>query len=511
MTKNLSIKFLTPLFGLLFLCICLVGLAKSLTLFEKSLQSDTAYHNLAAISTKTTAEFIGMVGSTAQPILEYAMRRVFFAPVFGDNERAIKLPSFICWVLILVIFPWLTLRAIQKEEPEQRLLSLIATSLLLLWVVSNPTLLEFSVEGRHYEWCALLSFLWFWAYQKVPSKFPFRFHVLSLIFMNSHFFVWPLVASAYLYATIDLILKGKRREALKVAGVGLLIALCSIVINWEGIHTLIVGDSYTGVVAPQKTTEGLWALILSKVELGRLFRSVFQIKYGFIGLALLGAIFFRKNYKFLFTLMVLVLTLWVIRTSSGFKFHPRYMLPFFGFAWWLLLELTLFVLDVLGSQLRLRSVFVLSALIAILIWFNRLHPIQALNVALRLGMPKKNFTDEFYQYETIKALDTPSIVIGRGHYPYMLTLWYLRDQPSNDPKVLSLAQDWIHATSWDVLWTEFKKKHPEARTFVHFYNPRLCEEANKNIFKEMKRLSEGCIGEALTKNSVETLRTLFSG
>lgn len=573
----IKMRFLTkatlPTIAILFfLLISAFGVANALNQFQKSLHSDTTYHNLAAVNSKTPSEFFGGVGYSSQPILESLMRRFIFVPIFGDNERTVRIPDIFSWFLLTLLLPWLTFKALREEGTHENSLLLASTLLVSLWAASNQLLTENAVFGRHYEWCALISFLWFAAYRQKEFFKSNWFHCLSILYLNSHFFAWPIVGSAYLYQAIVLLnAKKKNRELATCFALAFIIFLISAIINWEGIFTLAIGDTFTGVPKSSNTSQGFLKTILSGISLGRTFRSAFEINYAFILLAVVGSGILKRNNKFLLSLGVLLASFIVIKGSSGFAFAPRYIIPFFGMAWWIVVEGVTVTLNLFSwfdeknkpkvskswikvSPLILASIF--------LVWFYSLSPKRVFQTALKSGIPKENFTAEFFEYEKIKKLDNPSLVIGGGGWPYLITLWYLRDQNKENPKVISTSQDWINSDSakesllkfeirnprvlsliaeggwpyfltrwhwenltsnvkgqlnnvseirtWKETWAQFKNKNPNGKTFVHFYNPMQCASADPKVFREIKQFSEGCIGEVVTIDSVERLEKFFS-
>lgn len=514
---NFSRVLLPTLIATLFLLIAAFGIAKALSQFQNSLKSDPAYHNLAVVSTKDLSEFISMVGSTAQPILEYGLRRIFYFPLFGESERTIKLPSFVSWILLLLLAPWVTFPGLKKNiENKEVVLVLIATATISLWIANLSILAQYASGGRHYEWCALISLLWFSAYNQENYFKSKWFHVLSLVYLNSHFFVWPLVGGAYISAAFNQRKNKTSSDITRFLLCGLFVWSLSVLANWESIRTLVWEPAYRGHMEGQIPTKDLLSVLWLGLDSVRLFRSIFEIKYGVIFLGILG-LGFKGNKSFIaFGLFFCSLT--VIRSSSALPFNGRYLIPFFGLAWLLVTEATGATLEVFSriekafsvrvTWLRSTAAMVSSLIVFVLVY--KASPLATFRAAFEKGIPKENFSDEFFEYEKIKALRDPSIVIGKGAYPYTLTLWYLRDQSKDAPHVRSLSQDVYHINTWKKSWVEFKQKNPSGKTLVHFYTESLCESADPKTFHELKRFSEGCIGEVVAADSVEELEKLFS-
>jgi hypothetical protein len=158
---------------------------------------DEVHHNEIVLAAHSIAEFddSGMYRSQMQPKLDFAMRKLVWFPLFGVNERAMRLPALV-WGLALVLFVYGSLIVFLRELLALRL-AVILAAVGSLWIVRHPMEVLYATEGRHYSLIAFASTVWFSLLLMFGGKPRWLFGAASLLFANTHFFALPLIAGGY--------------------------------------------------------------------------------------------------------------------------------------------------------------------------------------------------------------------------------------------------------------------------------------------------------------------------
>lgn len=404
---------------------------------------DETAHNFNTLSPK---DFLGLrfaMQYEYQPVLEYALRRYFWFPLFGHQEFGLRLPSIFYSLLTCAMVVLLSL-AVLRRSVKSLPLALLGAGLVGVWLSGLPIEISAAAEARHYSFVILMSIVWVYGFLFFSSgrRYPY-FLAASVFFLNTHFFSFPLVGAGLAFELVRKLAVKDYRSVRRLAVFVVAAFTFTITLNLPAFSRLFYSPPYGGpleLTLPRQL-ENVGGL------LGRL-AEVFHVSVLFSALSLLLLGFAMRNlcrprphlgmelvrFGYLGGLVV-PLFLFFIRTSSSYYFSDRYFAPFLGLA----AALVLFIVEsglvlVEGELVKLRprlSQGVAGLALATLCVFlaNR-------GIAMLPSIPRRaaNFTDTAALFHYLKSQQAPTLVIGSPCYSMVIVDFYMRYIGNPPPK-----------------------------------------------------------------------------
>jgi hypothetical protein len=145
--------------------------------------------------------------SMYHPLFDFWARKVFWFPLLGINERAMRMPALVYGVaLVLLVYGFALISFAHRMRLWWAALLAFCAA---LWMVNNPTMVHYSAEARHYSLIAFASTLWCGLLFLHEGRPRFLFATATLLFANVHFFSLPMIAGGYV---LVLLREARRRE-----------------------------------------------------------------------------------------------------------------------------------------------------------------------------------------------------------------------------------------------------------------------------------------------------------
>ncbi len=395
---------------------------------DRPFWQDESRHNVAILEAKTLIELASKTAHMSQPILEYAARWGFWFPIFGHQERGLRLPNFVVYLVLVISGVCLAGRFLDGRG-HPRSYALLGSVLVAVWLSAKPDESWSGCVARHYSLVSLLSLWWFHLAMLAERSSPGLRWGVSLAFANTHFFALPLIGAA---SFLDAVTAWRERDRRGVAVVlvgAVAIAVVTIAINYSAWQEL-TGNPPDGRVAWRAGLLDGARTWWGFVEYAHLPVSAVVV---WAGLLLVAG---RRDVArlLLFVLVLLPLFLVALRIRSHYPFAPRYFTPFFGAAFaTLVLMLDQGRLAFVGWLRRYRfspaggrvaGWAVVATMIAV---FNVVPACRDL-VRLRgafTDLPE-NFSPTFRMYEAIKREDVPVLVFSDPCWNDVTPPLYLR-------------------------------------------------------------------------------------
>jgi len=382
-----------------------IGIISPLRHVEKEFWQDSLRHNDAAYGAKDYNDFNQRVSWQSQPNLEYAFRRYIVFPVLGFSERSMRLPDWFFWSLTLIFLPFFTYFGLEAFEIKDKTLRLLGVLGTVLWLSNNPTLLSYTVEGRHYAWCAFFSLVWAFTLLKRESLPSWLFHLASFFYINSHFFVWPLVG--FFYALdVETQLKSKDfKKAFKPALIGAAIFAGTLAINYSAAEFLWVKPP--GAKPPQEA----FSLLITSQKFWDVF--INYLNTFWILMILIPALAFsggRNQRKVVFGFLVTLAIFVLLRVKSDYGITPRYFLPFTGVAWLLFLSFASSGIDFIRAKQK-KLLFLTLLLATCFLWVG-LGGVALAQDLSKLRFPPENFTRLHSVFREFETQNSPVAILS---------------------------------------------------------------------------------------------------
>ncbi len=390
----------------------------------RPLWEDEIHHNESLLSSadmKALADN-GMFVFMYQPLLDFWLRKAFWFPALGVDERALRTPALVYGVaLVLLVYALALVTFASRVSPWWAALLAFCAA---LWIVNNPTQIHYSAEARHYTFVALASTLWCVLLFLRDGRPRVLFALATLLFANTHFFALPMIAAGY---ALQILGDARRRQYRWIAfdlAVCLAVFACTRWINYGPFRTLmhrpplemgVVGAPLqnaldTGLL---KAALGIW------LDYGTFL--ALPVAAWAVWLVMLAVATLRREWRwipfFLAVFVALPAFFAYVRVRSHYPFREPYFSPFLGVGLVSLLGLLGFGLDGWSWLARRLSspgrVVVGSAAVAA--------------VALALGVPRfavgliadrasvhrveRNFSPYFLAYREIASEGRPVFVL----------------------------------------------------------------------------------------------------
>jgi hypothetical protein len=432
-TQRNPVLFATITQVALGILITLVSLFYRLPNFTKSFWEDEVHHNYPILARDSIKGMISDLGPQYQPLLEYLFRRIFWFPVFGNQEWAIRLPGFVYGTLLPVMAFFLALRFftqelnVQKENTSIRFYLLTLALGIAAWATLSPVQIFYSSEARHYIFASFVSVLWI-SEMVLNNTNPFSLKgfALSFLFLNTHFFSIPLIAGQLLvYIFQNFRQFDKWNWLKKLIGFALLLGPSTLILNYRAWYWMLV---FHPPGSPASTPrEGVWQGLS---VLGN-FPEFLNIN-SFVLIGLIAFLFFQfknKTAQQLLFLSVVMIPAFIIysRLRSTYPFGIRYLSPFYGLGFGLLcftfatVYKKTFAQDFLIRTSRITGtlVFGITVLLFSIQGYLSIHKTTGAS-----AIPPQNFSPYYQIYKELKELDSPLFLLQEHCWANDIPLLY---------------------------------------------------------------------------------------
>ncbi len=383
---------------------------------------DEVHHNYAILATSGWGAMREAIAAQNQPILEYAIRRAFWVPVLGHDERALRLPALAMSLLTPAAGAFVAHRVLAVAAGAGGL-PWLGAALAGGWLAGHSVEVRLGVEARHYALVALASVGWFalWVWGgRVRAPV---FFAASLAFANLHFFALPLVLAGFGLRALDAA-PGRRGAAwVSATGQALVLLALTIIVNRPAWHAMTLGtpggqpaDLLYGLTGAGAVWRGLAEYLAFPAPVWLLW----------IGLALAARRDPAARRIVLVAFVVLPAFFVVARMKSMHTFNDRYYAPFLGLG----LVTLVAALARGGAMLaawrpRRRHVGWLAAAVLLLAFRIPSHAAALGPDALRLTPAPRNFSPWFAAFEELKRQGAPLLVLHNHRWADNIPLLYL--------------------------------------------------------------------------------------
>ena len=372
-----------------------------------------------------------------QPLLDYVLRKYLWFPAFGHQEFGLRFPAFAYSVFAAALVFFIAYRVLRRSPLEKQWATLGA-GLIGLWFAYNGLEISYATEARHYSLVLLMSTVWVssFVFFTTPAGYPI-FLTASVLFLNTHFFSYPLVAAGLAYELGKKLRRGEADSARRLAIFAFAAFALSIALNLPAFSRLIFIPPSLGVVDPAFTNRfqsmldlyqrffsylefplfsaGVWLFLFAGTML--LFRRTFP--RGRERLRRLGLLFF----------LVVPFTFFIVRSSTNYFFYDRYFTPFFGLGVVLLILLVdsgLVLLQTVmanwpisARNVRRATAVALSALFIFLIQRDAVHWTTVIS-------PNQNFTGTAALFDYVKKRGEPTVFVISPCWAALVVNFYWR-------------------------------------------------------------------------------------
>lgn len=404
----------------------------ALNQFDREFWHDSIKHNRICIEAESFKDLRREVGYQSQPLLDYVLRFYIYLPVLGTTERALRLPDLIFYILTLIActvfsYIWLKDMGIRKKT-----VALAGAFLSLLYIANIPALSFYASEGRHYSWCVFISIIWVFFAIKKESLPNYAFHGLSFLYLNSHFFVWPLVATFYAYNMVSLWRNNKKREALNALLWGVGIFSISTLLNYNGILYMI--NSLGGTQSSQTTTIKGTLIFPCIKKFGEILYSYLNtLNLVYIILPIITFLAANREKRLSIGIGSTLLTFAFLAISTDYMVSKRYFLPLTGIAWAAFLYLLGLIItnfhkertqNIKKNSLKMLLLALSTILISLTLLeplFKRPSPAQLLD---GVKFPNENFTSMWKFFEELKTSKKKTIIISLSEWETETLMFY---------------------------------------------------------------------------------------
>jgi hypothetical protein len=468
----------------------LISLPSRLAGFSRPFWLDEADNNRIVLESFGFLDMRRLLFPSVQPVLDFALRKYFWFPLFGHQEWGLRFPSLVAGIFTVILCVFFTWRYFRGKSP---LFSLAAAVALGSWASTHSVEIYYSAEARHYSFTSLVSLLWFYSYLNLRGNKGWRMFLwTSVVFLNTHFFSLPLVAGAWALEGARNLYFNRRETAGKLALTGLLIITGTIVLNYPALNELFHHFSLQLPPDQRPDLHSAWGRALEDWwGFLQYMEMPGHLPLFYAALALSPVIFSRRrsmryaSWKWLlFMGLILPLHFLRIRSTSNYPFYPRYYSPFFGLAFLTLLLAVGQVEALLPKRLWTQAwsrpwitaglALLIPALLVPRLTFPQMH------------LPTANFSPEFKFYESLKT-EEPVIFLAHPCYLSSVPILYWRfiGSPANSPvefvsvfpfKLCEQAEIAPQAPMGASL-DAFFRKHPVA-TVVLFQRNKSCPEVS---------------------------------
>lgn len=434
---------------ILFALLEFFALQMRISFLSRNLNQAEYLHFLPTITGRHIVDFLIKISPNLQPITDYALLRFLWIPLFGIKELPLRMHSVLASLSTVGLVFGFALTYFRRISIKGILPWLFALT-LGLWAIVHPTERYLSVEIRHYSLLATVSVLWWANYllfeTKILSK---RFLLLSLLFVNTHFFALALVAAAFGY---EILLQIKKNGAFQNKELRwLIIAPLSILVftgfaNFPAFRWLVV-------MPPAQNTNSSFATIFADAFYHWLgfFRYVAWPLGTLVMLGVLTAfIFISKNLqpvlaRFLFFFFFgIPIFYFFTRARSSLPFGERYHTVFYGFGFVALVFFWEALYKILSRFIQKQATAVLIGLACI----TCIPSMLAIGGAERISVREYanifrtlNFSENYREQEYAQSFKQPIFWLHDACWESDNPLYYLAHNSSivSDPQEYSKA------------------------------------------------------------------------
>lgn len=250
------------------------------------------------------------------------------------TEWILKFPNLFFGFSTVAAAFYLAFRYLIDKRYSQAAILVIA-ALATLWVVQNPLVIEMSKYARHYAFAIFASLLWFWYFIVNGNTRSLAFWLLSLLFLNGHFFAILLVLFAFGYDAASSLIRRDFRGAAERLGLGFSAVVSALLLNAPvAYYILTIGSNASAATLLANIGQGIqvianylqilafpiadpgnlagWAIVAIFLLLIFPMNEPIQRRLAFIGLALVPILAYYGS-------------------RPDYPFAERYYSPFLGF------------------------------------------------------------------------------------------------------------------------------------------------------------------------------------
>jgi len=423
---------------------------------------DSLLHNGASYEPKNYAEFKRTVASQSQPLMEYAMRRYITFPLLGMSELSMRIPDMLFWIGSILIVTIMTGVILKRENFSGNLNAQIGILIALLWLTSIDMLPFYATEGRHYSWCLFVSLLWGYSLLLKDNMPKNIFDVVSFVYLNSHFFVWPLVIGIYLLNIAKNLKGGNRGVAARNLGGLMAILIISTGVNWDSlIYFLTTPPRLEGEITPH-------AALLAEGEKGveAIIRYVLIYNiYLTLPLSLIVC-WYKKLYLLAGSILLTIATITVISIAGNYHMNSRYFIPFSATALLTIMCLLPSALKMLNNKKENKAALALTICILSIISIVKFAVELSRVDSTTLSLKEKNFTNMHKLFAELDEKKTPVAIISLAEWEAVTLRFYSENLREGSHKIEIIEADKkprnLHST-----WLPLKRKNPSLETLIY--------------------------------------------
>jgi hypothetical protein len=437
----------------------ILGVLGPISKYQDEFWQDSLRHNSYAYSPNDFNEFRKEVSKDFQPIMEYSFRRYIVFPILGLSETTMRLPDLIWWIITLVLLPVLTNTLIKRFGVLDENWRLIFVLISCFWLVNTPTLIRYAVEGRHYSLCALISIIWIHSLFSKGSRNSNLFNIYSLLYVNTHFFVWPLVGLTYLKSIISTAKEKRIKESIIQTLWAIGIFTFSIILNYKSIERLVIktpGKKETSSISLNEFFPEMFSLINQYIQ---------TFELGFIIIPAIAVAILSKNRQFIFSYLCLLLVLTLIKFTSDYNVSERYFIPFTGIAWVTLITLCIAIPKVLVFNKETgggRKVTYFASLTATIITMSLagVKSMGYIDQISKMDLTRENFSKLHEVFSELERLDRPIAITSMARYEAETCEFYATKLRKTASPIYVVRGDLL---PWELseTWEPISKKYPD--------------------------------------------------
>jgi hypothetical protein len=441
----------------------ILHLSLRLPLLKSGLWLDEAAANLVILENKDFFSLRRGVDFLYQPILDFVVKKYFWFRIFEFNELSARIISIFYSSINLAVWYFGTFKIFSKN----RGFALSAAFFLGIWFCFLPYEIEQAGEARTYALVALASSVWFFSYyffRKNGRLFPFL--ISTMFYLNSHFFVIPMVVFFTSLLSLEIYRKGETKRALSVFSWIIFLILITAYLSFPSLLALFSSNvSSTVTSGTQSIFMNALSWMVRDLELlidsyhwkFFAFPILFSVFYVAIFHRKEGECSYYAKSSLLGGLIFFPLFFLLMRVNTEFPLKTRYLLPFLGFAIFPFLN----VLELFQKAFKIQKL-VARLIVRGVIVFLTLYSVQFLDLeaAKKIVLEGENFsqTNQFYNRQMLNRKPTFSLA-----YPC-----WCRD---------------ISNIYWNHIEKDFQTgEFLNAGTF----NPKDCEKTNFKMNSEMR-------------------------
>lgn len=407
------------------LVLCLLVLIPRFAQFGRDTWQDEIRHLYSCVNSLTIRDLLRDLSFQMQPALDYLLRKLFWLPLIGQEERSGRLVSMAYGLAAVIACFHFVLKYLAAKSIPWKVATIIAF-ITAFSFGSTPMANYYAIEARHYALVQLLSTLWFSSYflrQRFGTK---EFFFLSLLFASAHFFALILIFIVSIYEFFRVVWQKQPKSHLiypALFGIGTF--LVTLIINRYAfsamLNTAANATSTISLLATYSTFIRFWTQDLQATTI--LFLLVLLLPLGI----------FRKKEKqtlvFIFAVPILFLLLLALTFRTSEPIHERYLFFYWGIFPVAVSFIAITIYEVLERIIRHWRLPPVKEFVLVLMFlplFNISSARAIPDAFTRIEFPRRSFTDLFMLYETIKQEKSPVFILYSENFSHEISQYYMR-------------------------------------------------------------------------------------